>query len=163
MNYTKWNDPKNYSRMTAELAELAVPENPIFAARDNEHIEHSFVQYCIGEMMKWKLEDSTVAKNQMSMRNKMMIGIMCALMVGIFFADDWQQRRFAALRYGYYSMGQRQYEEAIDLFEQYLNVESDIYWYLMELVNGESYSCKNVSDCLAECRVLKEKIYHEGV
>lgn len=42
-------------------------------------------------MMKWKLEDSTVAKNQMSMRNKMMIGgIMCALMVGIFFADDWQ-------------------------------------------------------------------------
>lgn len=84
-------------------------------------------------------------------------------MVGIFFADDWQQRRFAALRYGYYSMGQRQYEEAIDLFEQYLNVESDIYWYLMELVNGESYSCKNVSDCLAECRVLKEKIYHEGV
>lgn len=41
--------------------------------------------------MKWKLEDSTVAKNPMSMRKKMMIGgIMCALMVGIFFADDWQ-------------------------------------------------------------------------
>lgn len=53
--------------------------------------------------MKWKLEDSTVAKNPMPMRKKMMIGgIMCALMVGIFFADDWQQRRFAALRYGYY-------------------------------------------------------------
>lgn len=115
-------------------------------------------------MMKWKLEDSTVAKNPMSMRKKMMIGgIMCALMVGIFFADDWQQRRFAALRYRYYYMGQRQYEEAIDLFEQYLNVESDIYWNLMELVNGESYSCKNVSNCLEECRVLQEKIYHEGV
>lgn len=51
-------------------------------------------------------------------------------------------------------MGQRQYEEAIDLFEQYLNVESDIYCYLMELANGESYSCKNISDCLEECRVL---------
>lgn len=46
MNYTKWNDPENYSRMTAELAEFAVPENPIFAARDDEHIEHSFVRYC---------------------------------------------------------------------------------------------------------------------
>lgn len=45
MNYTKWNDPKNYSRMTAELAEFAVPEKPIFASRTDEHIEHSFVQY----------------------------------------------------------------------------------------------------------------------
>lgn len=115
-------------------------------------------------MMKWKLEDNTVAKNPMSMRKKVMIGgIMCALIVGIFFADNWQQRRFAALRYGYYSMRQRQYEEAIDLFEQYLNVESDIYWYLIELVNDESYFRENVSDCLEECRVLQEKIYHEGV
>lgn len=88
---------------------------------------------------------------------------MCALMVGNFFADDWEQRRFAALRYGYYSMGQRQYEEAIDLFEQYLNVESDIYWYLMELVNGESYSCKNVSDCLEECKVLAYKLIFEYI
>lgn len=47
MNYTKWNDPKNYTRMTAELAEFAVPENPIFAARADERIEHSFVQYCM--------------------------------------------------------------------------------------------------------------------
>lgn len=43
--YTKWNDPKNYGRMTAELEEYAVPENPIFAARADEHIEHCFVQY----------------------------------------------------------------------------------------------------------------------
>lgn len=47
INYTKWNDPKNYTRMTAELAEFAVPENPIFAARADEHIEHSFVQHCL--------------------------------------------------------------------------------------------------------------------
>lgn len=45
MNYTKWNDPKNYERMTAELASYAVPENPIFAARDDERIEHTCVQY----------------------------------------------------------------------------------------------------------------------
>lgn len=29
MNYTKWNDPKTYGRMTADLAAYAVPENPI--------------------------------------------------------------------------------------------------------------------------------------
>lgn len=47
MNYTKWNDPKTYERMTAELAAYTVPETPIFAARDDEHIEHSRVQYCM--------------------------------------------------------------------------------------------------------------------
>ena len=47
MNYTKWNDPKTYGRMTAELVAYAVPETPIFAAREDEHIEHSCVQYCM--------------------------------------------------------------------------------------------------------------------
>jgi len=47
MNYTKWNDPKTYGRMTADLAAYAVPENPIFAAREDERIEHSHVQYCM--------------------------------------------------------------------------------------------------------------------
>ena len=45
MNYTKWNDPKTYERMTAELAAYTVPETPIFAARDDERIEHSRVQH----------------------------------------------------------------------------------------------------------------------
>lgn len=47
MNYTKWNDPKKYSRMTFELAEFVAPENPIFAVKEDEHIEHSFVQCCM--------------------------------------------------------------------------------------------------------------------
>lgn len=46
MNYSKWNDPKNYERMTEELATYKVPEAPIFVTRADEHIEHSFVQYC---------------------------------------------------------------------------------------------------------------------
>lgn len=50
MNYSKWNNPKNYARMTAELAESVVSETPIFAVRENEHIEHSFVQYCMTSM-----------------------------------------------------------------------------------------------------------------
>lgn len=45
MNYTKWNDPKTYRRMTAELAAYTVPETPIFAVREDERIEHSRVQY----------------------------------------------------------------------------------------------------------------------
>lgn len=47
MNYTKWNDPKTYGRMTADLAAYAVPENSIFVAREDERIEHSRVQYCM--------------------------------------------------------------------------------------------------------------------
>ena len=47
MNYTKWNDPNTYRRMTAELAANTVPETPIFAAREDECIEHSHVQYCM--------------------------------------------------------------------------------------------------------------------
>ena len=47
VNYTKWNDPKTYRRMTAELAANTVPETPIFAAREDECIEHSHVQYCM--------------------------------------------------------------------------------------------------------------------
>lgn len=50
ITYTKWNDSKNYRRMTTELEEFAVPENPIYVARDDEHIEHSFVQYCMTDM-----------------------------------------------------------------------------------------------------------------
>ena len=64
MNYTKqWNDPKNYSRMTTELAKLAVPEKPIFAARTDEHLEHSSVHYCmnsIDELHKL-LDDTDIA------------------------------------------------------------------------------------------------------
>lgn len=45
LNYSKWNDPKTYRRMTAEMAAYAVPETPVFAAREGERIEHSHVQY----------------------------------------------------------------------------------------------------------------------
>lgn len=39
-------------------------------------------------------------------------------------------------------MEQRQYEEAIVAFKEYLNVDSDIYWYLIEYSNNENYSRK---------------------
>ena len=49
-----------------------------------------------------------------------------------FSADIWQQKRFATLQHGYSCMEQRQYDEAIVDFEEYLDIDSVIYWYLIE-------------------------------
>ena len=61
------------------------------------------------------------------------------------------------LQYGYCSMEQRQYEEAIVAFKEYLNVDSDIYWYLIEYSNNENYSRKKVKECLEKCMLLQKK------
>ena len=45
MNYTKWNDPKTYRRMTADLAAYTVPDTPAFGGRKDEHIDHCYVQH----------------------------------------------------------------------------------------------------------------------
>jgi len=53
LNYTKWNDPKTYRRMTVEPAVYTVTETPIFAVREDERIEHSRVEYymtCVDEL-----------------------------------------------------------------------------------------------------------------
>lgn len=92
-----------------------------------------------------------------TMKKKIIIGlIFCAMLLGIFMADDWQQRRFATLRYGYQCMEQCQYEDAVTAFEKYLDVNSDIYWHLLEAVNrDERYYRENVNDSLEEClRIL---------
>lgn len=63
INYTKWNDPKNYTRMTAGLKGFSVPENPIFAVRNDEYIEHHFAQYCMisVEELHDLLDDTDIA------------------------------------------------------------------------------------------------------
>ena len=55
-------------------------------------------------------------------------------------------------------MEQRQYEEAIVAFKEYLNVDSDIYWYLIEYSNNENYSRKKVKESLEKCMLLQKKI-----
>lgn len=105
-------------------------------------------------MMKWKLENDTVIqKSSASIKKKLIVVgmILLVMLIGVFFADDWQQRRVATLKYGYNCMEQCRYEETIVAFEEYLNMDSDIYWYLLELINDESYSRKNVYDCLEKC------------
>lgn len=44
MKYTKWNDPKMYSRITPELEEMPIPAHTIFNVAENEEIKRSYVQ-----------------------------------------------------------------------------------------------------------------------
>lgn len=115
--------------------------------------------------MKWKLEDESELMILSAKKNKIMAGlIICVVMITVFVADDWQQKRFATLRHGYYSMELHQYEMAAVDFKEYLNVDSALYWYILEHVNmDEDYSRKKVKECLDECMSLQEKIYRGGM
>ena len=68
-------------------------------------------------MIKWKFKDKSEQITRTSLKVKAIIGVvLCVMLISIFVADDWQQKRFAILQYGYCSMEQRQYEEAIVAF-----------------------------------------------
>ena len=115
--------------------------------------------------MKWRLEDETELMTPIAKKNKIMVGlIICVVMITIFMADDWQQNRFATLRHGYYSMEQHQYEIAAMDFKEYLDVDSGLYWYLLEHINNnDDYSRKKVKECLDECRSLQEQTFKGDV
>lgn len=109
--------------------------------------------------MKWKFEkDTVIEKSPASIKRKLIIGV---LFIGVFLADDWQQQRLATLRYGYNCMDQCKYKEATVVFEEYLNVDSDIYWYLLELVNDKTCSRKTVNVRLEKC-MEQQKTYPLG-
>ena len=109
-------------------------------------------------MIKWKFKDKSEQITRTSLKAKAIIGVvLCVMLISIFVVDDWQQKRFEILLYGYCSMEQRQYEEAIVAFKEYLNVDSDIYWYLIEYSNNENYSRKKVKECLEKCMLLQKK------
>ena len=109
-------------------------------------------------MIKWKFKDKSEQITRTSLKAKAIIGVvLCVMLISIFVVDDCQQKRFAILQYGYCSMEQRQYEEAIVAFKEYLNVDSDIYWYLIEYSNNENYYRKKVKECLEKCMLLQKK------
>ena len=77
----------------------------------------------------------------------------CALVV-ILPLDTWQQERFGEVDKAYYLMSQGKYDEAAELFEDYLSVESSAYWAGIERVNGKDADCtrENVENALKQCQ-----------
>ena len=78
--------------------------------------------------------------------------ILVVVLLLIFIADDIQQRRFGTLETGYELMQKEEYEAALSKFNTYLSVQSDIYWTMIEKVNGIEYSRKAVEGAVEVCK-----------
>lgn len=106
--------------------------------------------------MNWKNANYKVTeKILIPIKKIIIIAVISVVILSIFFADDWQQRRFAILNYGYECMELHHYEEAVTAFQEYLDVDSEIYWKMIELFNDKSSSRENV-------KIYLKKAY-EGV
>lgn len=90
--------------------------------------------------------------------HKMSIVVFVCALVVILSLDTWQQERFGALDKAYYLMSQGKYDEAAQLFEDYLSVESSAYWAGIERVNGKDADCThaNVEEALKWCQEKKK-------
>lgn len=67
--------------------------------------------------------------------------------------DAWQQNRFAEVRAAYQYLSGGNFQEAEVLFEDYLNVNSELYWHLLEYFNGDEYSRTQVEEAIEKCRL----------
>ena len=70
----------------------------------------------------------------------------------VFRADAWQQNRFAEVRAAYQNLSDGNYQEAEIQFEDYLSVDSKLYWSLLEFFNDDEYSRKQVADAIEKCK-----------
>lgn len=95
--------------------------------------------------------------------HKISIAVFAFALVVILSLDTWQQERFGEVDKAYYLMSQGKYDEAVQLFEDYLSVESSVYWAGIERVNGKyaDYCTReNVEEALKQCRdkmVIQDK------
>lgn len=93
----------------------------------------------------------------MSWKTKIVIGtVLCTMLICVFVADDWQQKRFATLRHGYYSMEQEQYEEAVGDFEEYLHV---VYNNMDRIPLGATYRAKKAVELVVMRRLHNNRTY----
>lgn len=107
--------------------------------------------------MDWEMMrlDNKFGKVKMSKRKRIAVGIgFVAVLLFVFITDDIQQRRFATLEKGYELMESGKYEEAIVEFNEYLSIDSDLYWKLIEKANSYEYSRQGVKEAAEAC--LKE-------
>lgn len=105
--------------------------------------------------MNWemlKLDSGSESPKMPKEKRIMAIAMFVAVLVLVFIADDIQQRRFAMLEKGYEHMQKEEYAEAIDKFNEYLSIQSDLYWILIEEVNSSEYSRQEVNVALEACK-----------
>lgn len=72
--------------------------------------------------------------------------ILVIILMIVFTADTVQQKRFAVFRSGYEHMENEQYKEVVDKFQQYLSVDSELYWILTEKVNSYNFLSKGLME-----------------
>lgn len=104
--------------------------------------------------MDWEMIrlDNEFGKTKMSRKKRIVVVIVFLVVLHwIFITDDRQQWRFATLENSYELMESGKYEEAVEGFEEYLSVDSELYWKLMERVNGYEYSKKYVEQMIETC------------
>lgn len=104
--------------------------------------------------MDWEIMrlDNEFGKSKMSKKKRFVAAIVfVVILLLVFIADDMQQRRFATLEKSYELMESGKYEEAIVGFDEYLSVDSDLYWKLMKKVNGYEYSREKVEQMAEVC------------
>ena len=87
----------------------------------------------------------------------MTIAGLIMIVTAVFLADDIQQNRFESARNGYEYMESGKYHEATQEFEIYLNVDSKVYWKLIDMTNEYQYTREGVMEAVRQCAQLCSK------
>lgn len=80
--------------------------------------------------------------------------VIICLIAFIWQIDSKQQSNFNTLRKGYEYMEEEKYQNAIEIFSNYLSEHSsEAYWFFIDLLNGENsiYSRSSVQQALDNC------------
>lgn len=90
-------------------------------------------------------------KNKKERKKLVLILVLMITLFLVFYADNLQQKRFDSLSQAYENVRNQEYTEALEKFENYLNIDSRIYWYLNDCINDYSYSRQGVINARNEC------------
>lgn len=73
------------------------------------------------------------------------------MLIVIFHMDHVQQNRFDGVRNAYEYMESGKYQEAIQKFDAYLNVDSKVYWKFIDMMNEYPYTQEGVMEAVQQC------------
>ena len=80
--------------------------------------------------------------------------VFCIVLCIIYISDDRQQKSYDKVYMAYIEMGNGEYQEAADLFSEYIaEHKTKLYWKLVEAVNGSDseFTLENVNKALETC------------